>query len=105
MIVEVFGKIDCSNQRGLEALQAAVKSGLQFRPMGRGKTVVPAEARVGRRRRNRRVVYRIDEEMGARIQRMRRDGVTIRAIAKAFRLSSSGVGNYLKRQETAGGVA
>lgn len=83
-------------------MQVAVKGGFQFRPIG-GRVVAEAgESR--RRKKNRRVVYKIDDEMGRKMQRMRADGVTIRAIAKAFRLSVSGAGNYLKRVER-GGVA
>ena len=100
MIVEVFRKIDCSNPHGMEQLQVAVKSGYQFRPLGGRKA--EGSNPPARRKRNRRAVYKIDDSMGQKMRRMRADGVTIRAIAKAFRLSVSGVGNYLKRTEIAG---
>lgn len=117
VVLEVSRKISLSDRNAQSILANALKMGFAVRAVSghsRGDAGVAAwgvlsKARVTtaeslgvrsvRGRKKTRGIYKIDSEMGNKMVEMRRDGLTIRSIAKAFRLSTSGVGNYIKRRE------
>lgn len=118
VVLEVSRKISLSDRNAQSILANALKMGFTVRacsgnargPAGGAGWVALAKSRVttaeslgvrsvrGRKKKTR-GIYKIDSEMGNKMVEMRRDGLTIRSIAKAFRLSTSGVGNYIKRRE------
>lgn len=116
VVLELSRKVNLSDRNAQSILANAIKMGFAVRSVaGTARGVndawgVLAKARVttaeslgvrsvrGRKKKTR-GIYKIDSEMGNKMVDMRRDGLTIRAIARAFRLSVSGVGNYLKRRE------
>jgi len=119
VVLEVSRKISLSDRNAQSILANALKMGFTVRacsgnargPAGGAGWVALAKARVttaeslgirsvrGRKKKKTRGIYKIDSDMGNKMVEMRRDGLTIRSIAKAFRLSTSGVGNYIKRRE------
>lgn len=112
VVLEVSRKISLGQKDAHSILTKALKMGFTVRvasgatagsilPGARVDTAASLGIRPARRRKRKweRGVYKIDTAMGDKMLEMRRDGLTIRAIAKAFRLSTSGVGNYIKRRE------
>lgn len=112
LVLEVSRKVNINDRDAQSVLARALKMGFTVRVAGTGGSVTVApKGRFdsaasfgvaqaigrGRRTKKKRGIYRIDDLMGKKMHEMRRDGLTIRAIARAFRLSTSGVGNYLKR--------
>ena len=116
VVLEVSRKISLSDRNAQSILANALKMGFEVRSVSgnaRGvntawgdlakSRVTTAESlgvrSVRGRKKKTRGIYKIDSDMGNKMVEMRRDGLTIRSIAKAFRLSTSGVGNYIKRRE------
>ena len=115
VVVEVSRKVSLTQKDAHSILTRALKMGFNVRvcsgaargavggagfiALAGGEKHVLPKASQGRRKKKIRGIYKIDTEMGDKMCEMRQDGLTIRAIARAFRLSTSGVGNYLKRRE------
>jgi hypothetical protein len=112
VVLEVSRKISLGQRDAQSILTRALKMGFTVRvasgatagavlPVIRSDSAASLGIRAvrGRKKKKTRGIYKIDTEMGDKMCEMRQDGLTIRAIARAFRLSTSGVGNYLKRRE------
>ena len=111
VVLEVSRKISLGQRDAQSILTRALKMGFTVRvasgatagavlPVIRSDSAASLGIRAVRgRKKKTRGIYKIDTEMGDKMCEMRQDGLTIRAIARAFRLSTSGVGNYLKRRE------
>lgn len=99
MKVTVYRDVDTSTKAGLVTLLEAVKRGYQFRPVGQfeKQATVPATTPKRRRKKHKRAVYKIGQELGAKIVRLRKDGASYPSIAKTVGISASGVAGYLKR--------
>lgn len=112
LVLEVSRKVNITDRDAQSVLARALKMGFTVRVAGTGGSVtvapkgrfdsaaafgMPPYRGIARKKKKARGIYRIDDQMGKKMHEMRRDGLTIRAIARAFRLSTSGVGNYLKR--------
>lgn len=99
MIVEWTERADILTKEGRDRFQFALRNGAAFKLVAtdHGRSPRPAK----RRRRKHRAVAKIDADMGAKLHRMRREGVTLREIARTVGISVSGAGNYLRRTEAA----
>lgn len=96
MKVELFKTIDLTGAAGAKLFAESVSKGFLFRP-AEAKVVRAAKVVQRGKRKKKRGVYRIDEDMGQRIVRMKDEGVALKEIARIHRISTSGVRNYCLR--------
>jgi hypothetical protein len=106
MKVELFKTIDLTGAAGAKFFADSVSKGFLFRPAEAKAARVVGTVRGGGtvrrgKRKKKRGIYRIDEDMGRRILRMKDEGVALKEIARIHRLSASGIRNYCSRVRAA----
>lgn len=101
MKVELYRLIDLASAAGAKVFAEAVAKGFHFRSTKAAPARGESVQRRGRRRKKKRGIHRIPEDMGKKILRMRADGISPSEIARIHKISASGVRNYCCRAKKA----
>lgn len=107
MKVVVYRELDLTEQKNVEALSLAMRTGFQMRPASqfRSSVAVTSKREPRRKRKIKRSCYRIEGDLADRIVKLREAGASVPSIAKTVGLSPSGTAHFLRRNAVRQGVA